>query len=121
MCGLDCSQCEAMIATKTNDDSLRARVAVEWNARYASTNVDRRPLVPTDINCEGCLSRGIIYRHCRTCGARACGIRHTVKNCGECAEYPCRRIEALHQRIPRGKGVCDHIHEHRIEIDTNEL
>lgn len=29
-CGLDCVQCEAFIATKNDDNALRAKVAEEW-------------------------------------------------------------------------------------------
>lgn len=31
VCGLDCSQCGAFLATKENDDKKRAKVAQEWS------------------------------------------------------------------------------------------
>ena len=30
-CGLDCTKCDAYIATQTNDDALRAQTAKLWS------------------------------------------------------------------------------------------
>ena len=30
-CGLDCEKCDAYIATKNNDNELRAKTAEEWS------------------------------------------------------------------------------------------
>jgi len=51
VCGLDCASCEAYIATKRNDNELRAKVAKKWSKNFKHPN-----LKPEDINCLGCLS-----------------------------------------------------------------
>jgi hypothetical protein len=40
-CGLDCSNCNAYIATKTNDAGKRLEAAKEWSIMY---KVDIKPL-----------------------------------------------------------------------------
>jgi len=39
-CGLDCSKCEAYLATQEEDDVKRTKVAKEWSVRY---NADIKP------------------------------------------------------------------------------
>jgi len=110
-CGLRCDQCGAYLATIKNDDNLREKTAKEWNKRY---NADgREPITEKDINCLGCLSEtGPIYRHCKECGVRKCGLARKVKNCGLCSDYKtCQTIKSLHKVITDGKIVCDKIHQ----------
>jgi hypothetical protein len=45
-CGLDCEKCEAFIATKNNDNHLRAKVSEEWAKLYNA------PIMPEHINCR---------------------------------------------------------------------
>lgn len=46
-CGIDCSSCKAFIATKNDDDDLRAEVASEWSEIYNTT------INSHHINCDG--------------------------------------------------------------------
>ncbi|MBM4402294.1 MAG: DUF3795 domain-containing protein [Candidatus Cloacimonetes bacterium] len=94
-CGLDCNKCPAYIATKHNDDNLREKTAKEWTERYRSDGRDRPPVKPEDINCEGCLSSGLVYLHCHECKIRNCAMEKRVKNCKECAEYKCAELDEL--------------------------
>ena len=57
-CGLDCEQCGAFIATRTNDDALRVKVAEEWARLYNA------PIKPEHINCTGCQAPGIRTYYC---------------------------------------------------------
>lgn len=89
MCGLDCTKCEAFIATKTNDNKLREKTAKEWTKRYKVEPA----LKPEDIDCLGCLSREKpLYRHCFVCEVRKCGLEKGFKNCKECADYKCDKL-----------------------------
>ena len=116
-CGLNCHQCPAYIATVTNNDDLRQKTATEWNKRYNTTG--RRPISKDDINCLGCLSIiNPVYKHCKECGVRMCGIEKRVQNCGECNQYTsCPKIASLHKQIPKGKLICDEISK----IDTKTV
>lgn len=108
-CGLNCEKCGAFIATATSDDTLREKTAIEWNKLYNPSG--NNPITKDEINCLGCLSTTEpIYKHCKECGVRLCGIEKNVQNCGECMEYKkCQKVSALHVYIPEGKIVCDKV------------
>jgi hypothetical protein len=97
-CGLDCQKCEAYIATQTNDDTLRQKVADEWAAVY---NV---PVKKEDINCTGCKGEGIKVMYCQQlCEVRKCAIAAKVNNCSECSEYACPKLEEIFKFGPEAK------------------
>jgi hypothetical protein len=47
VCGLDCHQYGAFLATQENNDQKRAEVAQEWSKLF------KVEIKPEDINCEG--------------------------------------------------------------------
>ena len=51
-CGLDCSKCDAYIATITSDNKLREETAKKWSELNNTT------ILPEQINCHGCKSKG---------------------------------------------------------------
>ena len=53
-CGLDCSKCDAYIATINNDDELRESVAKLWS------ELNGVEITPEMINCEGCRVDGVL-------------------------------------------------------------
>lgn len=48
ICGLDCEKCDAYIATRDNDWTLRGKTAKEWSA------LNHAAILPEHIDCEGC-------------------------------------------------------------------
>ena len=52
-CGLNCENCEARIATATDDNLLREKVAKEWSELNSSE------ITPDMINCVGCRIDGV--------------------------------------------------------------
>ena len=102
VCGLDCSQCGAYLATKNNDDQKRAEVAAEWSREY------RADVKLEEINCDGCQTEtGVLFKHCRQCEIRRCARSKRLANCAYCKSYPCPLLE----RFPFGKRRLDEIRE----------
>ena len=90
-CGLDCSACEAYIATVNDDDLLRRKVAAEWSEL---NGVD---ITPGMINCLGCRSEGVKTPYCESmCGIRKCGIARGYETCGECPDLgSCDKVAVI--------------------------
>ncbi|MFA4986963.1 MAG: DUF3795 domain-containing protein [Candidatus Brocadiia bacterium] len=94
-CGIECSKCEAYLATVANDDALRAKVAEKWGAQF---NPD---IKPADINCMGCTSTSEpVFQWCRMCPIRACATERKVPNCGHCGDFPCEKVEFVLKAAP---------------------
>jgi len=105
-CGLTCHLCPACQATKANDDEKRIRTAKRWAQYYEKY----RDLKPEEIVCDGCLtSNGRLFKTCKTCPVRACGIERNVANCAHCREYPCQKLEEPFALAPQGKQKLDEI------------
>ena len=68
-CGLDCSSCDARIATINNDDGLREKVAKLWS------KLNGVEITPEMINCLGCRVDGAKTPYCD----KLCPIRNCVK------------------------------------------
>lgn len=103
-CGLICNECPAFISKQTNDDELRKKTVGEWSSGDF-------PLEPKDINCDGCITEGEVFKHCTVCEVRTCGLEKGVQNCGYCTEYPCENLEKLWNflQAPETKEVLDGI------------
>ena len=82
-CGLNCSHCDAYIATQENNDSKRESTAQDWSKMY-NTEVK-----PEQINCDGCKSDGVKFFYCNMCEIRQCCVSNNVDNCAACANYIC--------------------------------
>ncbi|MHA2117798.1 MAG: DUF3795 domain-containing protein [Candidatus Thorarchaeota archaeon] len=86
-CGIVCTECNAFIATKNDDNELRKKAANEWSS-------PDWPVDSEDINCQGCKSTGDVhFKFCSTCGVRACGSQRDVQTCAHCDEYGCDTLE----------------------------
>ncbi len=80
-CGLDCESCEARLATITDDDALRARVAALWSA------LNGAEITPEMIHCVGCRIDGVKTPYCEAlCPIRQCALGRGVETCGACGE-----------------------------------
>ena len=82
-CGLDCTECPAYIAMKTNARELRRTTAEKWN------NPDF-PVLQEDINCVGCKTEeGAHFKWCAKCSVRACASERNMETCAHCSDYVC--------------------------------
>lgn len=100
-CGLDCSKCEAYIATKTNDDNKRVEVARNWSTEFSAD------IKPEDINCYGCCSEGQKFSHCNVCEIRKCCMGKEVANCAVCDMYTCDKLENFFKIAPDARTMLD--------------
>ena len=89
-CGLDCSKCEAYLATINNDDSLREKVAAKWS------KLNNILITPDQINCEGCKADGVKTIFCdKLCEIRKCA-KDKYENCGKCNKLnTCEKIKMI--------------------------
>ena len=90
-CGLDCSKCEAYIATINNDDVLRETVPKKWSEL---NNVE---ITKEMINCMGCKSDGVKTVFCIfLCPIRKCAIEKKIETCGDCDKLEiCKEIKMI--------------------------
>ena len=98
-CGLDCSTCEAYIATMKNDDAERKRVSKEWSEKYMGD------IPPESINCYGCTSedKPVFYYCEHMCEIRKCARNKKVANCASCSDYICSMLSYFFQNAPDAK------------------
>ena len=99
-CGIDCSTCEARIATQKNDDAMRAEVARRW---CEMNHTDQ--ITPQSINCDGCRADGIKFYFCsHLCQIRRCVQEKGFETCGDCPEKEsCPKVGAIWQYNPDAK------------------
>ncbi len=93
-CGLDCSKCDAYIATVENSETKRQTTAQKW------TQIYKTDIKPEQVNCDGCKSSGIKFFHCNNCEIRQCCISKEVENCAECENYICDNLAAFVKLAP---------------------
>ena len=87
-CGLNCEECEARLATISDDDILREKVAQEWS------ELNNTEITPDMINCTGCRIDGVKTPYCESmCPIRQCAIKKKVETCGDCDQMKtCSKI-----------------------------
>jgi len=79
-CGINCAECGAYIAHKTNDEDVRVKTAAMWSVMH---DFDCKPEM---INCSGCRREGVKGIYCGMCGVRKCAIEKGVETCAACPE-----------------------------------
>ena len=102
-CGLNCSKCEAHIATQENDDVKREETARKWSKLYAAE------IKPDQINCNGCKSDGVKFFHCDACDIRQCCLSKSVDNCAVCEEYICDKLSGFIKLAPEAGTALENI------------
>lgn len=101
-CGSACQECEAFMATRSDDDKKRAEIAHLWSKQYDAD------IKPEDINCDGCKSVGARhFNYCNVCEIRKCGMERGVENCAYCNDYSCERLEKFFEIAPDNRKRLD--------------
>jgi len=103
-CGLICTDCKALIATRENDDAKRREVAEAWSKAFG------REIKPEEINCDGCLTMdGRHINYCNICEIRKCGMEKGVENCAYCVDYNCEKLTEILWASPEAKKTLEEI------------
>jgi hypothetical protein len=103
-CGIVCSDCPVLVATRENDDSAKRRIAQVFTAQY------KNEYKPSDINCDGCQSDGSkVFSYCNICEIRKCGKEKQIENCAHCDDYPCEKLSKVFSGYPKAKETLDSI------------
>ena len=102
-CGLTCTECEAYIATMTNDIDALTIMANKATEQFGTE------FTWEDSICNGCLSDGKKIGYCAQCGVRACAMERGMENCAHCPDYGCETANAFWQHAPRAKTRLDSI------------
>lgn len=104
-CGLDCGECEAYIATQTNDRAALQKVAREWAARYGHKGMTADMCV-----CDGCPSgKRMSTAHAATCAVRLCASSRGVPTCAHCPDYGCEKLKGFFAFAPMLKDKLEAI------------
>ena len=96
ICGLDCEQCDAYLATVHDDQALRERTARLWS------ELNHVTILPEQISCMGCRAEGVKTVFCDSlCEIRRCALKRGVETCGSCTELEtCGTVGAIHMSNP---------------------
>jgi hypothetical protein len=101
-CGIDCTKCEAFIATANDDNLLRAKIAAQWAKEYNA------PITVDQINCTGCKSSGVKLNYCENmCEIRKCATGRNLEACTACADYACSKVDAILKMVEKKKAQED--------------
>lgn len=101
-CGLDCSECEAYLATQADDDDQRVETAKEWTARY------KTDIKPEHINCDGCRTQGRKFFYCADiCELRKCCLEKNMDNCAVCDKYVCDKLKKFFKQAPQVRAALE--------------
>jgi hypothetical protein len=100
MCGIDCSQCGAFLATQANDLDMLEQEASKWMAEYHLEKVTVK-----DVTCDSCLATSErLGAHCYECDIRLCGLARNINNCAECPDYGCEKLTKFFTFVPDAKN-----------------
>jgi len=104
-CGIICNECPVFRATKNNDYNEKEKLANEYSSDKYKVNID-------DINCTGCHKESeVVFKFCKECEIRLCGIDNELENCGQCNSYPCSKLDKPFENSTKNKEVLDKIKE----------
>jgi hypothetical protein len=110
-CGIVCSDCPVLVATRKDDAAERKRIAEMFTKQYGTE------YKTGDINCDGCTGDSIrVFKYCNICEMRKCGREKKLVNCAYCSEYPCEKLTELFSKYSKAKETLSAIRsEHGIK------
>jgi hypothetical protein len=104
-CGLDCSKCEAYLATREDNDVKRAEVAKKWSVQYNTA------IKPEHINCDGCRTgEKLFFYSSDMCEIRKCCMEKEIENRAACEMYICDKLKAFIALAPEAGSALEKLH-----------
>jgi predicted RNA-binding Zn-ribbon protein involved in translation (DUF1610 family) len=118
-CGLYCGVCAIYLAHRDDNRKFKERLVELYRGGVPGKGAlpDSADLSVEDMRCGGCLS-GELFRHCRSCGIRACTQARGYSGCHQCGEFPCAHIEEFPMTV--GKKVILRAIPHWREVGTEK-
>lgn len=106
VCGLNCAECEAYLATQANDEAAKERVASKWQKEFHAPGI-----TAAYVTCDGCLAFDRrLGGHCTECEIRACGVERKLPNCAHCPDYAtCEKLAGFLNFVPAARSTLDEI------------
>lgn len=96
-CGDTCSVCPRYIATKDNNIEQLSELAKLW----FHLGFRKEIVSPEEMKCHGC-SRNKDCTH----QINSCPYNSNINNCGECSQYPCKKINKVFERTDHLNRIC---------------
>jgi hypothetical protein len=104
-CGLICTDCEAFLATQSNDWAALERMAAKAREEYGMPEATAEAVL-----CDGCLTAsGRQCGYCEQCQVRACALERGMANCAHCRDYACEKLESFFGLAPAARTMLDEI------------
>ena len=108
-CGLECGECEAYLASQSDDMAALAKVAENWAKQFGAKNLTAEMCV-----CDGCASgKRLNSAHAATCPLRVCASARKVTTCAHCDDYIC---ETLRQFVTFAPVLGENLEKIRREL-----
>lgn len=100
-CGIDCSECDAYIATQNDDAMLKQKLADNYLKRF------NKEVNPDELSCDGCPSTGRHIGFCAVCEIRSCSINKGFATCAECDNFPCEKGSFIWTNNSKSKATLE--------------
>ncbi len=100
-CGISCSDCDAYIATQSNNIEMKQKMADDFKKKYQI----EKPL--EELECDGCTENGRHIGFCAKCDIRNCAFGKGFATCAECSEYPCEKGAFIWTHNSKSKANLD--------------
>ena len=95
-CGLDCGECEAYLASRTDDRAALEKVAEKWTREFGAKSLTAEMCI-----CDGCAAGARVNSvHAATCGLRLCASARRVATCAHCDDFMCETLRQFVQFAP---------------------
>lgn len=104
-CGIDCTQCDAYVATVANDIKLKEDCARKWSSQNCTFSAE-------EIECHGCQASDWKMTQC--CEIKACAMSRGYNFCSYCGEYPCVKFNAPSEILDKIKQAHTLVHNSTI-------